>query len=167
VIGVPPRARALRTAFAELERLRHHAAAITGICNSTALAVATSQAALIEENLLRASCDVARHRYLFGVLQPGGLRFNLEDEACEQLATTVGAAAEKLRELDQMLRYSSSFLDRLEEVGIVTGANAASFGLVGPVARASGLSADMRKLFPYAGYDRLEFDVPVEPEGDG
>ena len=44
-----PRALALRTVFAELERLRSHAAAITGICNSTALAVATSQAALIEE----------------------------------------------------------------------------------------------------------------------
>ena len=49
----PPRAQALRTVFAELERLRSHAAAITGICNSTALAVATSQAALIEESLLR------------------------------------------------------------------------------------------------------------------
>jgi hypothetical protein len=44
-VEVPPRARAIRTVFAELERLRHHAAATTGICNSTALAVATSQAA--------------------------------------------------------------------------------------------------------------------------
>ena len=52
-VEAPPRALALRTVFAELERLRHHAAVITGICNSTALAVATSQAALIEENLLR------------------------------------------------------------------------------------------------------------------
>jgi formate hydrogenlyase subunit 5 len=47
-IEAPPRALALRTVFAELERLRHHASVITGICNSTALAVATSQAALIE-----------------------------------------------------------------------------------------------------------------------
>ena len=39
--------------FAELERLRHHAAAIAGICASTALAVATSQAAILEEDLLR------------------------------------------------------------------------------------------------------------------
>ena len=44
-IEPPPRALALRTVFAELERLRHHAAVIAGICNSTALAVATSQAA--------------------------------------------------------------------------------------------------------------------------
>ena len=60
-IEVPERARALRTVFAELERLRHHAAVITGICNSTALSVAASQAALIEEDLLRLSCETARH----------------------------------------------------------------------------------------------------------
>jgi Ni,Fe-hydrogenase III component G len=52
-IDVPPRALALRTAFAELERLRHHAAVIAGICNSTALVVATAQASLVEESLLR------------------------------------------------------------------------------------------------------------------
>jgi formate hydrogenlyase subunit 5 len=70
-IDVPPRALALRTIFAEIERLRHHAAVITGICNSTALAVATAQAALIEEDLLRVSCEVGHHRYLFGLVTPG------------------------------------------------------------------------------------------------
>jgi formate hydrogenlyase subunit 5 len=70
-VEVPPRARAIRTVFAELERLRHHAAAITGICNSTALAVATGQAALIEENLLRLTCEVAQHRYFFGAVKTG------------------------------------------------------------------------------------------------
>jgi len=66
-----------------------------------------------------------------------------------------------------MLRYSSSFLDRLEEVGIVTTENSVSYGLVGPIARASGVARDIRKLFPYAGYARVDFTVPVEQEGDG
>ena len=69
---VPPRARALRALFAETERLRHHAAAIAGICGSTALAVATSQAALIVEELLRLTGAVGGHRYLFGLIRPGG-----------------------------------------------------------------------------------------------
>jgi hypothetical protein len=68
-IEVPPRSQALRTVFAELERLRHHAAVITGICNSTALAVATSQAALIEEDLLRLTCEAVQHRYFFGTVK--------------------------------------------------------------------------------------------------
>ena len=85
-IEVPVRARALRTIFAELERLRHHSAVITSICNSTALAVAASQAALIEEDLLRLSCETARHRYLFGLLKPGGLTCDLSVEQSRQLA---------------------------------------------------------------------------------
>jgi formate hydrogenlyase subunit 5 len=166
-IEVPARARALRTVFADLERLRHHAAVITGICNSTALAVSASQAGLIEEDLLRLSCETARHRYLFGLVQPGGLACDLADERCRYLAAEVRQIAERLDELHRMLRYSSSFLDRLEEVGIITAEQAASYGLVGPIARASGIARDIRKVFPYAAYERLDFAVPVEAQGDG
>jgi formate hydrogenlyase subunit 5 len=166
-VEAPPRAQALRTVFAELERLRHHAAVITGICNSTALAVATSQAALIEENLLRLTCDVAKHRYFFGAVKPGGLACDLNDDVCNRLMAAINGVAGKLGELYDMLRYSSSFLDRLEEVGVVTTERARSYGLVGPIARASGVQRDLRKLFPYANYDSAEFDIPLEEEGDG
>ncbi len=166
-IEVPPRARALRTMFAELERLRHHAAAITGICNSTALAVAASQAALIEETLLRLTCEVARHRYLFGAIKPGGLACDLTEVARGRLAAAVESVAQKLYELHGMLRYSSSFLDRLEEVGIIKTDDARSYGLVGPIARAAGIDHDFRKQFPYAAYESIKFTVPVEQDGDG
>ena len=49
----PPWARALRIILAELERLRHHIAAIAGICGSTALSVATAQAGILQEEALR------------------------------------------------------------------------------------------------------------------
>jgi formate hydrogenlyase subunit 5 len=166
-VTLPPRALALRTALAELERLRSHVAAITGICNSTALAVATSQAALIEERLLRLSCEITGHRYLFGAIVPGGVACNLPISDQRHLVEEVIAIMQELRDLLQMLRYSSSFLDRLEEVGIVAHDKARSYGLVGPVARASGVSRDIRKLFPYAAYGSVEFSVPVEQDGDG
>jgi Ni,Fe-hydrogenase III large subunit/Ni,Fe-hydrogenase III component G len=165
---VPPRARMLRTALAELERLRHHTAAITAICGSTALAVAESQAAILEEDLLRLSGGIAGHRYLFGVLQPGGLARDIPDEACRRLAQEVDGIARGLQVLNKrMLQFSSSFLDRLEDVGIVRRESALSYGLVGPVARACGIEHDLRKLFPYAGYATTEFSVPTETEGDG
>ncbi len=166
-IAPPPRAEALRTVWAELERLRHHAAAIAGICNSTALAVAASQAALIEEDLLRLSGETSRHRYLFGMIQPGGLACDLLPAQCRRLLEATADISKRLHELHQMLRYSSSFLDRLEEVGIVRPGDAVSYFLVGPIARASGLARDIRRLFPYAAYATTEFAVPVEHEGDG
>ena len=72
-----------------------------------------------------------------------------------------------LNELEQRLRVSSSFLDRLEEVGFVALRDANVYGLLGPVARASGLVRDLRRAQPYLGYENFDFDVPSEQEGDG
>ena len=166
-IEPPPRAKALRVVFAELERLRHHAASITGICNSTALAVATSQASLIEEELLRLTGETVRHRYLFGAIAPGGVACDLDDAQATRLGACIKEVAERLDELHRLLRYSSSFLDRLEEVGVVSPEAALAYGLVGPIARASGLERDIRKLRPYAAYGSVDFVAPVEQEGDG
>ena len=166
-VEAPRRAEALRLLLAELERLRHHVGAIAGICGSTALAVATSQASILEEELLRLSCALTGHRYFFGLNTPGGLTVDFSNEAIQDLAAAVQRLLEKLVELREMLRFDSSFLDRLEEVGIVSQERAVSYGLVGPVARASGVARDLRKALPYNGYEGLDFTVPVEQEGDG
>jgi len=166
-VEAPPRARALRTLFAEFERLRHHVAAIAAICGSTALAVAQSQAEILEEEMLRLGAGLAGHRYLFGVLEAGGLTFDPGDARCREVVAGASEVCNRLDALARMLRYSSSFLDRLEEVGAVTRERALDFGLVGPIARASGVARDLRVLFPYAGYAEVEFEVPSETEGDG
>ena len=166
-VEVPVRAAHLRIALCELERLRHHAGAIAAICESTALAVSAAHAAISEEELLRASCVFSGHRYLFGLNVPGGLRRDVEVDQCKGLLGAVDKAEAELRVLEDRLRYSSSFLDRLENVGVIDGDQARDLNLVGPVGRASGLSRDLRKACPYSGYERYTFDVPSESEGDG
>jgi Ni,Fe-hydrogenase III large subunit/Ni,Fe-hydrogenase III component G len=163
----PRRACLLRTALCELERLRHHAGAIEGICQSTALSVPEAHAAMIEERLLRASCQFTGHRYLFGLNIPGGLRRDFVKSACVDLLREVERASAELRVLEQRLRYSSSFLDRLEEVGVVTPEAALDLDLAGPVGRASGIARDLRRVRPYAGYADFEVNVACEQEGDG
>ena len=166
-IEAPPRAARLRVLLAELERLRHHAGAITGICESTGLAVAASQAAMFEEELLRLSGKLTGHRYLFGLAVPGGLTRNLDDAACTDAAREAAVIVRKLDKLERMLRVSSSYLDRLEDVGFISSTDAREHGLVGPIARASGVACDLREVQPYEGYVDLSFEVPVEPDGDG
>jgi formate hydrogenlyase subunit 5 len=164
---VPERARALRVFLAELERLRQHAGAIQEICESTALVVATSQAGILEEELLRASGELTGHRYLFGLLALGGLLCDLPNEACQRALSRSQDILKRLNELERRLRISSSFLDRIEEVGIISTSTAKAYSLVGPVARASGLARDLRRAQPYSGYEAFNFDVPSEQEGDG
>jgi Ni,Fe-hydrogenase III large subunit/Ni,Fe-hydrogenase III component G len=166
-IEVPERATHLRVLIAEIERLRHHAGAIGDICTSTALSVPAAHAAIIEEELLRASCVFTGHRYLFGLNVPGGLSRDFETKECNNLLPAIDKAATELHTLENRLRYSSSFLDRLEDVGVVTEENARDLNLVGPIGRASAQCFDLRKVSPYSGYQGYAFDVPRETEGDG
>jgi formate hydrogenlyase subunit 5 len=166
-VELPERARLLRVALSEIERLRHHAGSIAGICRSTALSVSEAHAAIIEEQLLRASCVFTGSRYLFGLNIPGGLRRDFEASECEAFLRAVESASKQLNRLEEQLRFSSSFLDRLEDVGIVTPDKARELDLVGPVGRASGNCRDLRRLHPYSGYDGFRFEVACEKEGDG
>jgi formate hydrogenlyase subunit 5 len=164
---VPARARVLRVFLAELERLRQHAGAIQEICESTALVVATSQAGMFEEELLRVSGKLAGHRYLFGLLAAGGLLCDLPTGACREALREAHAVLARMLALESQLRISSSFLDRIEEVGVIFPRAARAYSLVGPVARASGFARDLRRAQPYSGYESFTFDVPSEEEGDG
>ena len=164
---VPERAEFLRVFLAELERFRHHLGVIAGICNSTGLAVADNQVAMLEEEALRLSGALTGHRYLFGLVVPGGLSCDFGDEACQEAVVQAQRILKRLNELEQMLRFSDSFLDRIEEVGIITTQQARSHGLVGPVARGSGCCNDLRRLQAYSVYSRFDFNVPCETEGDG
>ena len=166
-IPVPARAALLRAFFAELERLRHHMTSIREICASTALQVAESQALWIEEQLLRTTGELTGHRYLFGVLAIGGLRTDYDRGTLDSAVIEVASLLEQLEPLRKSLENASSFLDRIEEVGIVSEEAARTFEIVGPFARASGVAADMRVVQPYGAYSNLLFDVPTEAEGDG
>ena len=164
---VPARALSLRVFFAELERLRHHMTSIREICASTALQVAESQALWLEEQLLRASGELTGHRYLFGVLAIGGLTRDYDRDALDDAVVEADLVLHQVEPLRKALENASSFLDRIEQVGIVSEEAARTFEIVGPFARASGVAADMRVVQPYGAYPSVQFDVPVETEGDG
>ncbi|HTZ55755.1 MAG TPA: NADH-quinone oxidoreductase subunit C [Candidatus Acidoferrum sp.] len=166
-IPLPARAALLRVFFAELERVRHHMTSIREICASTALQVAESQALWIEEQLLRISGELTGHRYLFGVLAIGGLMTDYDRGTLDNAVAEVSALMAQVEPLRKALESASSFLDRIEQVGIVSGESARTFEIVGPFARASGVAADMRAVQPYGAYADVLFDVPTETEGDG
>lgn len=166
-VEVPARAQTLRTFFAELERVRHHVTAIREICSSTALLVATSQLLWLEEQMLRICGELSGHRYLFGLLAIGGMTRDVDDAALERAVQLIEQVCIELQQQGHALAETSSFLDRIERVGIIDTGKARAFEVVGPLARASGVSADMRRIAPYGVYPSLAFDVPSEDEGDG
>jgi Ni,Fe-hydrogenase III large subunit len=82
------------------------------------------------------------------------------------LALVEALEAEMARTVIPIFTTSSTARSRCAGIGVLTMAKAISCGVVGPVARASGLPQDLRRAAPYAAYEEMEFDVPVQPDGD-
>ena len=165
--AVPPRARILRTVFAELERIRYHAATIAELAGTTSLAVGKSMSQEIEERVLRLSGQVCGHRFLFGLCVPGGLASDPGASALTTLRIGVTHAAMEFAKLQKLFVHTSSYLDRIEEMGTLRPEVADLYGVVGPVARASGRRVDLRRTLPYGTYIDYALEVPREIEGDG
>ncbi|MEB4211200.1 nickel-dependent hydrogenase large subunit [Mycobacterium sp. 94-17] len=162
-ISVAPAASRIRAAAVELERIYNHVAAIAALCQSTGLAVAQANSEIILESLLRVGARFFGHRYLFGVIDIGGVARRADLRGLSAETRTVCA---DLRHVTDGLDSTNSFLDRLEATGIITAAQAASLGLVGPVARASGLSLDTRRDHLQPPYDNHPVTVARASRGD-
>lgn len=162
-ISVAPAASRIRAAAVELERIYNHVAAIAALCQSTGLAVAQAQIEVILEQLLRIGARFFGHRYLFGVIDIGGVTRGVD---LRGLSTETRAVCADLRDATDALNSTNSFLDRLEATGLITTSQASSLGLVGPVARASGLAVDTRCDHLQPPYDEYPVDVACANSGD-
>src|SRR5215203_293017 len=72
----------------------------------------------------------------------------------------------KIDEYEDLLTKNEIYLKRTQTVGVITKENAVAFSLVGPIARAAGVDYDVRKAFPYLGYETYDFTVPTRTNGD-
>jgi NADH-quinone oxidoreductase subunit D len=72
----------------------------------------------------------------------------------------------KLDEYEDLLTKNDIYMLRTQGVGRISKDDALAYSLVGPIARASGVNYDVRRAFPYLGYDTFEFDVPTATGGD-
>jgi NADH-quinone oxidoreductase subunit D len=71
-----------------------------------------------------------------------------------------------VEEGEGMLLKNRIFLDRLEGIGNISGADAIALSWTGPCLRASGVAYDVRKSHPYLKYDEVDFDMPLGKNGD-
>ena len=161
----PPRALYIRVIMAELERLHSHvlwagiAAKLMGFKTMFMACFATREKVM---DVLQA---ISGNRVNYSMNRIGGVNRDIEDP---------GAILKMVDELEHEITQSivpvfttsSTAQSRCAGIGVLTHEKAISCAVVGPTARASGLSQDLRRAAPYAAYEELEFDVPVEKEGD-
>ena len=96
----------------------------------------------------------------------GGVKYNLDKVKIAYLLEKIAQIRSPIEEICSIYNTDKSIKLRTKGVGVISRAEAADFGLVGPVARASGIAYDVRKNAPYAIYDKLNFEIQSRPDGD-
>jgi Ni,Fe-hydrogenase III large subunit/Ni,Fe-hydrogenase III component G len=163
-VRVPERAKYLRVVLLEMERLYNHVADVGMIANDTGYAVAHSHCFRIRERLLRLNKRLTGNRLLHGGVVPGGVGADIP--AGLDLPAEVEAALRDFDEIVGLTLENTLVLDRLDGTGRLTTQTARDHGVLGYVARASGIDSDVRRDHPFAAYDALSFRVPVFDSGD-
>ena len=101
-----------------------------------------------------------------GLAGLGGVRFDFDPGQIRLLAELVDDLERQCQYLVGLMRSDAGLRDRLETTGILKPEAARDLGVVGIAGRASGIDHDLRRDFPHAAYDRVNFTVPVYHEGD-
>ncbi len=163
---VPPRAAAVRVLMCELSRIASHCVWL-GTGGIDLGAISTFFYAFdVREDILDLIESSGGARMHSNYLRIGGINGDLPDGFLASLDELIAKFPQRMNELRQLLQNNPILRDRMIDVGFVSAQRAIEWGLTGPSLRASGISYDVRKAFPYSSYEKYDFDVPTRTEGD-
>jgi len=165
-LEMPQRVKDIRVLLAELQRIASHLIWI-GTHGLEIGAVSMLFYAVRErELLLNINELIAGFRFFPSYIRIGGLREDLPRGFHAQVQEFLDRFPTKIDEFEGLLTKNDIYKRRTEGVGYITREHAYAWGLIGPIARAGGSDYDVRKYFPYTGYETYEFKVPTATEGD-
>jgi NADH-quinone oxidoreductase subunit D len=165
-IEVPERVRNVRVLIAELQRINSHLVWL-GTHGMEVGAVSVMLYCFRErELLLNINEMLAGFRMFPSYMRIGGLREDLPRGFHDAVRAFLDRLPPKLDEYEDLLSKNEIYLKRTRGVGPISKDDAVAYGLVGPIARAAGVDYDVRKYFPYLGYETYEFGVPLQTRGD-
>jgi NADH-quinone oxidoreductase subunit D len=165
-IGVPEKALVARVILAELQRIASHLVWL----GSSALDLGAQSVFLYCFREREVILDIfelcSGVRMMTSYIMPGGLQADLPPGFDKQVRDFLGYFPAKLREYHDLLTNNRLWIDRTKGVAVLTQDQALAFGCTGATLRGSGIPYDVRKYFPYSGYERYDFDIPVGTQGD-
>ena len=165
-VVVPERALALRTLALELERMHSHMLLLAVVAEIVGLGSLFASMLRDRERVLYMRELLTGNRIISDYVWPGGVRRDVDDVVREKMLKQLDYLEQRIRWYRRAYEENQLLRKRLEGVGRLSPSEVLDLGLLGPVARASGVAIDVRRDEPYAWYDRVEFNVVVRGEGD-
>jgi len=165
-LEVPPRAQALRVLLSELQRISSHLLWLGTHAHDIGAMTPLFYAMRERDEILFLFERVCGSRLTPSYLRVGGLAQDLPEgfeEKCREFTQTFNAHVD---EYETLLTRNQIWMNRTQGVGVISTEEAINWGLTGPNLRASDGNWDLRKAFPYSGYEKYEFVVPTGKNGD-
>jgi NADH-quinone oxidoreductase subunit D len=165
-LDVPPRAQAIRVILTELQRLASHLVWIGTHALDLAAMSMFMYSFREREQILDILELVSGQRMMTTYIRPGGVWRDVPVEFEGAVRDFIKIFPKRIDEYEALLTKNPFLLDRLLGIGVLSKETALSYGVTGPILRASGVDWDLRKKRPYMGYEQYDFNVPVRTEGD-
>jgi len=164
-VKIPERAGFLRTMWAELSRLHSHLLWLGLLADAFGFESLFMHSWRIREQILDIFEQTTGGRVIFSVCEIGGVKKDINTEILQKISEIMINVEKEVTEIANVFLNDSSVKYRTKGVGVLSKQDAFDLGAVGPMARASGIDLDMRKL-GYAAYGKLKFEPIIETDGD-
>lgn len=157
--------KALRVVFLELERLHNFLLDISGICTDVGFSYPAKKLSYFSEIVKQLLQRVTGSRYARNVIVPMGINIDFSEDDKKDILVTLNGIKDRMKSIIDITLESLTFLDRVENTGIVKNNIAKELMMTGVVGRASGLDYDVRKSFPYEIYGDIKKFNNIEHAG--
>ncbi|MBN2734033.1 MAG: nickel-dependent hydrogenase large subunit [Methanomicrobiaceae archaeon] len=164
-IEVPKRAQYLRTIWSEYSRLHSHLLWLGLFADSMGFENLFMNSWRIREKILDAMEETTGGRVIQGSCKVGGVRRDISDSKLKDMVKDLDILSSDIEDLCHVFFDDDTVIHRTKGVGVISKEAAYSLGAVGPTARGSGVSTDIRKT-GYVAYADLDFSPVVETGGD-
>jgi NADH-quinone oxidoreductase subunit D len=165
-IEIPARAQVIRVLMDELTRIASHELWWGAMAMDLGAFTPFFHAFRERESINDIMEETCGARLTMNYMVPGGVMIDLHPNFQNRVKTFLKLYKQKIHEYDELVTGNIIFQNRMKGVGILSKEAAISYGVTGPAARGSGVSCDIRKLYPYEIYNTLDFEEVLETEGD-
>ncbi len=165
-VEIPPRAQVIRVLLDELTRIASHELWWGALAMDVGAFTPFFHAFRERETINDIMEETCGARLTMNFIVPGGLMADIHPNFQRRVKEFITLYKSKIKEYDELVTDNIIFQNRMKGVGYLSAEDAISYGCTGPTARGSGVSCDIRKLYPYEVYDKLEFGEVLETEGD-
>jgi Ni,Fe-hydrogenase III large subunit/Ni,Fe-hydrogenase III component G len=155
-----------RTILAELERAYNHIGDIGNMCAGVGFALGNANGMQCKEKLQRLNQEFFGHRFLRGMVVPGGINSIPGAQASQAILNRLQELSDDFEAWIPLLLHHDGYRQRAVTTGVLKPENALDLGVTGPAARAAGLENDWRELHAHLLYPELKVKSMIEKEGD-